>query len=135
MCVAVEGGKVKTLLALGILFFLSSLPARAQAYVGSSASYGSSLNSGQNGMAKAYFPNHYSLPDGSTRMLIISGTNTEFEPSFFLTFDKALAKGVADLAAKPKTLAEIAQENRKEQRAKAQSNFIQDGDGRLVKEE
>src|SRR5215469_7416361 len=109
---------MKTLLALGVLFFLSGVPVRAQAYVGSSATaYGSSINGGQNGMAKAYFPSHYSLPDPSTRMSIISGTNTEFVPSLFMSYDKALEKGVADLAAKPKTLAAIAQENRKEQRA------------------
>lgn len=127
---------MKTLLVLGALFLLSSLPAQAQSYVGSSSTaYGSSINSGQTGMEKAYFPSHNSLPDASSRMLIISGTNTEFEPSFFMCFDKALAKGVADLAAKPKTIAEIAQENRKEQRAKAQASFVQDANGKLVKAE
>lgn len=125
---------MKTLLVLGILLFLTSLPTQAQSYVGSSSTaYGSSINGGQNGMAKAYFPTHYSLPDASSRMLIISGTNTEFEPSLFMSYDKALAQGIADLAAKPRTLAEIAQENRKEQRTKAQSSFIQDANGKLVK--
>jgi hypothetical protein len=112
------------------------LPARAQSYVGSSSTaYGSALNTAQNGMAKAFFPSHYSLPDSSTQMLIISGTNTDFEPSFFMTFDKALAKGVADLAVKPKTLAEVAQENRKERRPKAQTTFVQDAKGKVIKEE
>lgn len=51
----------------------------------------------------------------------------------FMSYDKALAKGVADLAAKPKTLAEVARENRKEQRAKAQTSFVQGADGKPVK--
>lgn len=126
---------MKILGVLTGLIFLSCLPAHAQAYVGSSASYGSSINSGQNGMAKAIFPSHNSLPDPPSQMQIISGTNTEFVPSMFMSFDKALAKGVADLAVKPKTLAEVAQENRKEQRAKAQTSFVQDANGKLVKAE
>lgn len=125
---------MKILGALTALIFLSCLPAHAQSYVGSSAStYGSSINSGQNGMAKAYFPSHYDLPDPPSRMLVVSGTNTEFVPSMFMSYDKALAKGVADLAAKPKTLAEVARENRKEQRAKAQTSFVQGADGKPVK--
>ena len=127
---------MKPLLALGILLFFSCLPARAQSYVGSSSTaYGSAINSGQNGMEKAYFPSHYSLPNAPSAMLVISGTNTEFEPSLFMSYDKAVAKGVADLAVKPKTLAEVAQENRKEQRVKAQLTFTQDANGKLIRAE
>jgi hypothetical protein len=127
---------MKNLLALAVLIFMGCLPAHAQATVGSSSSlYGSSINSGQNSMARAYFPSHNSLPDAPNTMSITSGTSTEFEPSFFMCFDKAVAKGIADLAVKPKTLAEVAQENRKEQRAKAQASFVQDANGRLVKAE
>jgi hypothetical protein len=129
-------GLTRTLWALGVLMLVSCAPAYAQAYVGSSASsYGSAINSGQNGMAKASFPTHYSLPDASTQVLTYSGSNSEFVPSLFMSYDKALAKGVADLAAKPKTLAEVAQEYRKEQRAKAQTSFVQDANGKPVKAE
>ena len=80
------------------------------------------------------FPDAHSLPDASTQVQTFSG-NTEFVPSLFMSYDKALAKGVADLAAKPKTLAEVAQENRKEERAKAETSFVQDAKGKPVKAE
>jgi hypothetical protein len=125
---------MKALVALAALILVGCLPAHAQSYVGSSSTaYGSSINGGQTGMEKAYFPSHFSLPDPPSRMTITSGTNTEFVPSMFMSFDKALAKGVADLTVKPKTLAEVAQENRKEQRAKAQTSFVQDANGRVVR--
>jgi len=127
---------MKSLLALAALAFVTSSPAHAQAYVGSSSSaYGSSINSGQNGMAKAFFPTHYSLPDASSQMLIISGTDTEFVPSLFMSYDKAVATGVAELAVKPKTLAEVAAANRKEQHLKAQASFSQDANGNIIKTE
>jgi hypothetical protein len=128
---------MKTLLALGTLVLLSCLPARAQTYLGTnSSSYsGSALNSGMNGMEKAYFPSHYSLPNPPSQMSIISGTDVEFVPSLFMCYDKALARGVADLAVKPKTIVEVAAEHRNEQRAKAQATFVQDANGKLVRAE
>lgn len=127
---------MKPILAIAAFTFLACLPARAQGYLGTNASSysGSSINSQHNGMEKSYFPQHSSLPNPSSRVEITSGSNGEFVPSFFMCYDKALAKGMADLATKPKTLAEVAQENRKEQRAKAQTSFVQDANGKLVKE-
>lgn len=129
---------MKTLVALGTLILLSCLPARAQAYLGTNASAysGSALNSGVNGMEKSHFPSHSSLPNPPSQMTISSGTDVEFVPSLFMCFDKALAKGVAELTVKPKTLAEVARENRKEQGAKVKATaFVQDANGRLVKAE
>jgi len=50
-----------------------------------------------------------------------------------MAFDKAVVQGVADLAAKPKSVAQVAQENRNKERAKAQVSFVQDGKGKLMK--
>lgn len=126
---------MKSILTIAAFIFLACLPARAQGYLGTNASSyaGSSINSQHNGMEKAYFPEHSSLPGPSSRAEVTSGSNAEFVPSLFMCYDKALAKGIADLAAKPKTLVEVAQENRKEQHTKAQTSFVQDANGKLVK--
>lgn len=127
---------MKSILAIAALFFLACVPARAQGYLGTNASSysGSSVNNQHNGMEKAYFPQHTTLPGPSSRMEITSGSNDEFIPSLFMCYDKALAKGITDLAAKPKTLVEVARENRKVQRSKASTSFVQDANGKLVKE-
>jgi hypothetical protein len=102
---------------------------------GSSSSYsGGSINtSNASSVAPVVFPQITPLPATRFGMSITSGSSFEFVPSTFMAFDKAVVQGVADLAAKPKSVAEVAQENRNKERAKAQISFVQDGKGKLMK--
>jgi len=61
----------------------------------------------------------------------VSGTNEEFTPSTFLTFEQAIAAGKA---AMPDTrpLGEVAQENSDAQKAKAKIAFVQDASGNVI---
>jgi hypothetical protein len=128
---------MKLLVGLGALILLCSLPAHAQLGTvgGSSSSYsGGSLNtSNASSVAPVVFPQITPLPATRFGMSITSGSSFEFVPSTFMPFDKAVVQGVADLAAKPKSIVEAAQQNRNKERAKAQVSFVQDGKGKLVK--
>jgi hypothetical protein len=128
---------MKLLLGLGALILLFSLPARAQLGTvgGSSSSYsGGALNtSNASSVPPVVFPQISPLPAKRFAMSITSGSSFEFVPSSFLCFDKAVVQGVADLAAKPKSIVQVAQENRNRERTKAQISFVQDGKGKLVK--
>jgi hypothetical protein len=128
---------MKLLVGLGALILLFSLPAHAQLGTvgGSSSSYsGGSINtSNASSVAPVVFPQITPLPATRFGMSITSGSSFEFVPSTFMAFDKAVVQGVADLAAKPKSVAEVAQENRNKERAKAQISFVQDGKGKLMK--
>jgi hypothetical protein len=128
---------MKPIIGLGALILLFSLPAHAQLGTvgGSPSSYsGGSLNSSNaSSVSPVVFPQLPPLPAKRFAMSITSGSSFEFVPSSFMCFDKAVVKGVADLAAKPKSIVLVAQENRNTERAKAQATFVQDGKGKLVK--
>jgi hypothetical protein len=128
---------MKLLVGLGALILLFSLPAHAQLGTvgGSSSSYsGTALNSSNASSVPAVvFPQITPLPAKRFEMSLTSGSSFEFVPSTFVCFDKAVGQGVADLAAKPKSIVQVAQENRNTERTKAQISFVQDGKGKLVK--
>ena len=128
---------MKLLVGLGALILLFSLPAHAQSRTvgGNSSSYsGGSINtSNASSVAPVVFPQITPLPATRFGMSITSGSSFEFVPSSFVAFDKAVVQGVADLAAKPKSIVEAAQQNRNKERAKAPVSFVQDSKGKLVK--
>ena len=125
---------MRLFVVLGALVLMFSLPAHAQSgqMVGGAAVGSSALNN-MNALPSMVFPSPRPLPTTRFLMRVMNGTNEDFVPSSFMNFDEAVAKGVADLAAKPKSIVEVAQENRAEQHAKAQVNFVQDANGHPIK--
>jgi len=66
-------------------------------------------------------------------MGVTNGSSMDFVPSSFMAYDQVVAKGIADLAVKPKSIVQVAQEYRNMEHEKAQTTFVQDGSGKIVK--
>jgi hypothetical protein len=148
---------MKILAVLGTLALLFSLPAGAQTVGTTSTIGGPSINAAASLSAHGSLapPAFYSLPSSAPvqfRVTTVSGSN-DFVPSLFLTYgqalasgsalhvryvyvpyDEAVAKGKADLAARPKSLAQVARELRSETGSKSTAIFVQDDKGRIVKQ-
>ena len=108
-------------IAFGVfaLVLLGALPAHAQSIGGSLAP-----------------PDHFPvLPwtaPATPQALNVSGTDATFSPSTFLTFDRAVAVGKADLKAQARTVAEAAAETRKASSNRAKIQVAQDDNGNVV---
>jgi hypothetical protein len=129
---------MKLLLGAGVLILLFSIPAFGQLY-GPTVGGGSSLNNGQslNGLAginSSGYRGPTATSETQFHTMISSGSQTEFIPSVYVPFDQAVAEGRAALAAKPKTLAEVALENRAAKKVKSEVAVIQNDDGRVVRQ-
>ncbi len=127
---------MKLLFGAGVLILLFSLPTTAQSY-GSYVGGGGSLNSGgslthASGMRGPAFHPPQSSPETRFPMTVTFGSESEFIPSVYVPFQEAVAQGRAALTAKPKTLAEVALENRAAKKAKAELAFVQDDNGKAV---
>jgi hypothetical protein len=140
---------MKLLLAFSVLV-LCAVPARAQ--FGSTVGSGGSINQ-SGGLGAVSFPYLSSNPPTQFRILVATGSDAGFVPSAFLPFTRAVAvgdssssaavfmeyrqavaAGVAELAAKQKSLAQVARENRSKDRPKSAIAFVQDQSGRLVRQ-
>jgi hypothetical protein len=140
---------MRSLIVLGILV-LFAVPAHAQlgGTVGAGAGIG---NSG--GLAKASFPSMRANPVTQFRVTVASGSDSTFAPSdfmpyeaalaagsadpvrsMFLNYREAIAEGIAERAARPKSIADVARENRKQKRSVAYAVFVQDQLGHVVKQ-
>jgi len=62
----------------------------------------------------------------------VTGTDADFTPSSFRTFEQAVAEGKAALAAHARTVAQVADENSKAQKAKARLAIVQDASGKVI---
>jgi len=62
----------------------------------------------------------------------VTGTDADFTPSSFRTFEQAVAEGKAALAFRARTVAQIADENNKVQKAKARLAIVQDASGKVI---
>jgi hypothetical protein len=146
---------MKIFMLLSILV-LCALPARAQT-VGAGVGRVQAINSvsalnSSSGLSGVSFPRL--APNPATKLLVTvaSGSSTTFVPSsflpysqaleegaasraysLFLSYQEAIAEGIAELAAKPKSVAQAALENRSEDRLKASVAFVQDQSGRVVR--
>ena len=72
-----------------------------------------------------------SIPRAQFQMLDVSGT-TDFFPSSWMQFSVGLAEGEAALAARQKTLGELAAEYRRVEKPKAKFVITQDAFGNAV---
>jgi hypothetical protein len=110
---------MKIALAAVVVVLLSSVPAYAQGV-------GGSLRPPQSFQTLPW------NPPASPQALEVSGGDTTFLPSTFLTFDKALAAGKIDLKQQAKTVAEAAAESRKAAKTKTKIRIVQDDHGNAV---
>ena len=145
---------MKTFMLLSILV-LCALPAKAsgRGSVGSGQAINSvaSLNS-SSGLSGVAFPrlpsNPATQPYHGDRGVERHVRSSRFLPyrqaveagaasqaySLFLNYHEAIAEGMAELAAKPKSVAQAALEKRSEERPKASAAFVQDRFGRVVRQ-
>jgi hypothetical protein len=130
---------VKSTMALVALLFVFSIPAHAQA-AGSAVSNnrassggggGASGGSAGGGSVSFHTPTHN--PTTQFQMTAASGSS-DYVPSTYLAYDKALSAGQTALAAKPQTIVEAAQANKQTKAADSEYLIVQDKNGNLVEE-
>jgi hypothetical protein len=114
---------MKRIVVLGVLILGCSVSARAQAFGGSIG--GGSLNGPS-------FPTLVSTPPAHFAVSRVRGTDADFIPSSFRSFDQAVAEGKTALAAQARTLAQIAEENSRTQKSKARLAIVQDASGNVI---
>jgi hypothetical protein len=130
------------ILGLAIMGLFISIPANAQRSMvgapGPSASNGIGSTavgqggSGGGGGGTVAFHTLSAVAPTQFLMIDVSGVSGEFIPSSWIQFDKGLAEAQAQLAAQGKSLAEVAAEYRRTERARAKLTIIQDSVGNAV---
>jgi hypothetical protein len=78
------------------------------------------------------FPAISSPPPTEFNSVVVSGTEQDFIPTTFASYDQAISQGRITLATTPKTLAEVAQEYSHEARPKAKLALVQDDYGNAI---
>jgi len=116
---------MRRLLGTAVLILGFAVPAHAQYAAGSLSATGGA------GIGRPSFPSHTSAPRAHFDVRAVSG-GADFVPSSFEPFEEAVAEGRAELAAGVKTLGDVARENSKSARSKAQVQFVQDHRGKAV---
>lgn len=151
---------MKALIGLGALVIFLSAPARAQT-AGPAITTGSAINSmGELGVSPSLAARPFaSIPISrpvSLRVITVSGSREHFAASSFMAYDQALADGkrsehpayvpydqalalaadmrAAAVTATPKSLAQAAREFRGEAGLKSGASFVQDRNGRIVRQ-
>ena len=131
---------MKKLLGFAILALCLSIPAHAQrSMTGGGTGQISNGGGGFGGSPIAgggtvSFHTLPAVPRTQFQIVDISGGDVSFFPSSFVQFDEGIAEGEAALAAKHKTLAEVALENRAAEKPKAKVRFTQDNFGDVILE-
>lgn len=110
---------MKLFLALGGLLLVTAVPAQAQ--LGGGAGGGS--------IGHVSFPAVLSIPPTQFNSTVVSGSAQDFVPTSYVSFDQGVEQGLALLAAKHKSVAEVAEENNRAARPKAKVAFVQSDDG------
>jgi hypothetical protein len=129
------------ILGLAIMGLFISMPANAQrSMVGTLGSGASGIAGGTGGSqggssaggGSAAFHTLAAVPPTQFQIIDVSGVSGEFTPSSWIQFEKGLAEGQAQLAARRKSLAEVATEYRRTERPRAKLTIIQDSVGNAV---
>jgi len=125
-----KAAHMKKILFLAVLVIGCSVPAFAQ-HGGGSAGPGSNGGGGYGGgfgggslSGGGTLP---SCPPTQFAVVAVSGSNAEWEPSTFVSFEKAVAFGKQMIVIESRTVAEAARENNAARREKARMAVVQDG--------
>ena len=123
---------MKKLLFLAVLVIGCSVPAFGQ-HGGGTA--GPSSNGGGGGYGGGFGSGSFggggvlpSCPPTQFAVVAVSGSNAEWEPSTFVSFEKAVAFGKQVIVIENRTVAQAARENNAARREKARVAVVQDGD-------
>jgi hypothetical protein len=112
---------MKWLLVVGALLLVSAVPAQAQ-----------SVGSGGGSIGHVSFPSITHLPATQFNSVVVSGSDQDFVPTTYVSFDKGVAEGRTTLATQPKSLGELAQEYCGQARPKAKVAFVQNDYGDAI---
>jgi hypothetical protein len=127
---------MKPAFALVALVLLFSIPAHAQAAGGAAspprASGGGAAGGGASSGSAGTRPSY--TPTAQFKMAAVSGSSTDFIPSAYLPFDKAVALGQTNSSAKPETIVEVAQAYRNAKGQNPEHVIIQDLRGNFVQD-
>src|SRR5579862_8733852 len=99
---------MKWLLVVGALLLISAIPAQAQ-----------SVGFGGGSIGHVSFPSLTHLPVTQFNSVVVSGSDQDFVPTTYISFDQGVAEGRTTLAMQPKSLGELAQEYNGQARPKA----------------
>jgi hypothetical protein len=116
-----SGGVMKYVLGSALLMLAVSAPA-----------FGQSISGEAINPMPANVPMLPHYAPSNPQMIELSGSFTDFFPSVFMAFDKAVAKGTAANNTPAISVVEAARENRAEQKPKAKAVFMQDGHGNAI---
>jgi hypothetical protein len=119
---------MKRLLGLAVLALGLAVPAHAQ-FAGNSVGASGSIGSGGGLNGGGGFRHITSYPRAVFATTIVSGTETDFEPSAFVSYDVAVAEGRAVMAFKERSVVEVAREVRSTRGVRARVAFVQDVNG------
>ena len=126
-------------IGFAILGLALSVPAHAQRSMagpagptGNGGGAGSPVGGSTGGAAA--FRTLPTVPRTQFQAIDVSGGDISFFTSSFMQFDKGIAEGESILAARQKTLAEVASEYRNAEKPKAKLNITQDAFGNIVVE-
>jgi hypothetical protein len=126
---------MKSLVGFAVLALSFAVPAYAQAHAAGGGGAGLPVNSGGGGVGGAESGAAVRLPHYSRakfQVTAVSGSETDYIPSTFVSYNKALTTGHTTVASAPETLGQAAQLNRQTPRVKAKFALVQDGRGRAV---
>lgn len=129
---------MKPIFALIAFVLMFSIPAHAQAGGGSAntarSSGGGGAFGGNGEISSSVGSQHSHTPTAQFQMAATSGSSTDFVPSAYLPFDKAVALGHDLSAARPATIVEVAQANRINKGPNTEHVIVQDSRGNLVED-
>lgn len=127
---------MRYLVGFAVLVLSFAMPSYAQGHPAGGGGTGFPTYSGGAGVGgtgigggAATLP-HYSR--ARFQVTATSGTETDYIPSTFVTYNRALTKGNDSLASVPETVGQAAQVNRETPKVKAKFALVQDNHGNAV---
>ena len=130
---------MKRMIALAVLVVAMAVPIHAQtghAAAGggvSSVSVSGSGGGGGSGFASGSTANRpLSYPVTHFNVASVSGSQQEYVPSVFVSYDRAIATGQTELDTQPMTVAEASRQQANMRQEKAKVALVQDQSGRAI---
>jgi len=132
---------MKAIIAAAVLILAFSIPAHAQAHM-QAAGGGADINratggggatgGGTSGGSVSFHTPLY-IPTREFQMTAVSGSS-DYVPSTYVAYDKALTAGQTSIGTKPPTIVEVAQTNKQTKAPDSEYVIVQDKQGNLVEE-
>jgi hypothetical protein len=132
---ASEANNMKKFLGVAAIVFLGAIPAHAQRASGMGGSSSAVLNNGGGSTAGSGIGGSVTrlpvYPRATFATATVSGGDPSFSPSSFMTFEQAVAEGIAESQA-GKSLAQAAADNQAALKSKSRVEFVQDHGGKVI---